>query len=259
MIIEKIKTFTVDEDLNKKIQNNIEGWFPILENYIFDFLLNMQNNYQISGNLCEIGIWHGKSLMKLIEYNKNNIVYGFDYKLKTDIINNHIKDLFPKINFDNIKLYKDVSQNIANYNLSNVRFCHIDGAHSGDLVYIDIINANGYMDDKGILILDDFDKEYIGIIQAYYKAYFTNNTKFVPILMTDRKLYLCTVKYYNLYYNFIKNNFIQFVKNYNINNISYIIEIKNTCITNIFRITTHLDTVFNHPFDGIISLYEKNN
>lgn len=238
-------------DISKVNNDNIykiDGWFYQPDICIFDFLLSLQNNLNIDGNLLEIGVWKGRSLFKILNYCKNNeILFGLDAFLKKEEIESQYKNFN---NTNKIKLICDSSNNIINYKeINNIRFCHIDGGHNGLTVYNDIINANNYTNDKAIIILDDFSKEYISIMQAYYKAYFTNQINFVPIIYTPAKLYLCHKNSYQLYYEQIKNNIVNFINNYNDNhNIKQITSYKDTNITDMFRITDYYG--FLADFDG---------
>lgn len=217
--------------------DKIDGWFFGQDICIFDFLLLMQNKLNITGNLLEIGVFEGKSLFEIAKYCKNNeTLFGLDLFIRHDIINEHSKNFK---NANQIKLIEDSSLNIKNYSeINNIRFCHIDGCHEGETVYEDIINANNYSKDETILVLDDFAKDYIGIIQAYYKAYFTNKTNFIPFLHTYRKSYFCQKTYYPIYYEYVKNNLKSFINNYNTaHDIKSIIEHKKTNISDILYLT----------------------
>lgn len=223
-------------EINKKI-NNIAGWFSNSDQYIFDFLLNMQNQLNINGNLLEIGIWERKSLFKILNYCKpNETMFGLDNVVKYKEIHTHYNDFK---NIEQLNLIQDNSYNIKNYKeINNIRFCHIDGDHTGTVAYNDIINANNYTKDDTILVLDDFQPYFIGVMQAYYKAYFTKKTKFVPFIMSNQKLYLCTLAYYQTYYNYTKNNIISFINNFNETcDIKFIFNTTNNNITNTIMVS----------------------
>lgn len=249
------------EDYNKdynKINNNIykiEGWFYPPDICIFDFLLSTQNKLNINGNLLEIGLWKGRSLFKILDYCKNNeILFGLDVGLKKQEIESQYKNFN---NINRLKLICDFSDNISNYKeINNIRFCHIDGSHKGLIVYNDIINANNYTNDKTILVLDDFTKDYISVLQAYYKAYFNNQTNFVPIIYTPAKMYLCNKNSYQLYYEEIKHNIVDFINSYNCDHeIKQITEHKNTNITDMFQIITAYYDFFDRTCENKYTLH----
>ena len=228
-----------NEEISKFNDNldKINGWFFVEDICVFDFLLLMQNKLNITGNLLEIGVFEGKSLFEIAKYCKNNeTLFGLDICIKQNIIENYSKNFK---NTNQIKLIQDSSLNIKNHSeINNIRFCHIDGCHEGEIVYEDIINANNYSKDETILVLDDFAKDYIGIMQAYYKAYFTNKTNFIPFLHTSRKSYFCQKTYYPIYYEYIKNNLKTFINNYNnIYDVKTVIEHKKTNISDVLYLT----------------------
>lgn len=225
-------------EVNKKI-DNVNGWYFRSDMCAFDFLLTLQENLKINGNLVEIGIWEGKSLFKILDYCKNNeILYGIDYELKLDKIQEQYKNFN---NVNHLKLIEDTSLNIKNHHeINNVRFCHIDGCHKGIIAYNDIINTSFYTNDAAILVLDDFAKDYISIMQAYYKAHFMGQTEFIPILYTNRKCYLCKKNFYNIYYTQIKNNIVNFFNNYNDkHNIKHIIEHTETNVSDVLELSEY--------------------
>lgn len=222
--------------VNEKIEN-INGWFLKQDICLFDFFLLLQNIFNVNGNLLEIGIWEGKSLFKILNYCKNNeTLFGLDVKLKLSTLKSHYSNFD---NTDRLALIEDSSDNIIKHSeINNIRFCHIDGCHRGDIVYNDIVNVNHYSNDFTILILDDFAKDYIGVMQAYYKAYFLNKTNFVPLLFSNRKCYFCHKKQYLAYYNYIKNNLFNFIINNYKNNcdIRTVVEDTNTNINNMLYV-----------------------
>lgn len=220
-------------EFNKKL-NNVNGWFSASDQYLFDFLLIMQNQLNITGNLLEIGLWEGKSLFKILNYCRHNeILFGLDSNVKYDKLQSNYENFN---NISSLRLIQDFSHNIKKYkDINNIRFCHIDGDHTGAIAYNDIIGTSNYVNDDAILVLDDFHVYYIGVMQAYYKAYFTNKTKFVPFVMSNQKLYLCTRKNYYTYYNYVKSNIVPFLKNFDSaeTTIKFVFDTDNTNITNI--------------------------
>ena len=190
-----------DENYFDKIIE-IHGFLSKLDYFIIDFLLNYQKN--INGNYLEIGSLHGKTLALILKHCLNNEkVFSVDPGDYENIIRSNLKFL----NIDKLTYIKNTSDNILNYDIKDIKFCHIDGCHSFEVCYQDLCNTMKYMNDNGIIVLDDFViNEYNGIVAAFFKALYTNKISFVPLLTSDRKLYLCSKSIYDDLYNNIKSN-----------------------------------------------------
>ena len=59
MDIERTKTFI------SETHSAIEGWFFPLDQVAFTELLMMQSQLEVRGDLVEVGVYHGKSLVLL--------------------------------------------------------------------------------------------------------------------------------------------------------------------------------------------------
>ena len=73
MNIEKIQYFI------SEAHQSIDGWFFPLDQLIFFELASLQNRLNISGDMCEIGVWQGKSLtlLSLLKGGEERL-FGFD-------------------------------------------------------------------------------------------------------------------------------------------------------------------------------------
>lgn len=254
--LKKINILNLNFDSFKKNNiklNNIDGWFTDQDKCIFDFLLSLQNTTNITGNLLELGIWRGCSLFKILSHcNVNEILYGIDHGLQSDILN---KEKYNFNNYNQLQLIKAKSEDISKYQIKNIRFVHIDACHRGSAVYNDIINANIYTNNNAILILDDFAVDYLGVMQAYYKAYFNKETKFIPFLKTDRKLYLCTNDYYSYYYNNVLESIVNFINHYDLKNMFRFFYISyDNMINNILNLADDDEQIMFEP-DGNRLIY----
>ena len=83
-----------------------------------------------------------------------------------------------------------------------LKLLHIDGCHEHSAVLSDLMLFSNYMDDRGIIVLDDFqDQEYPGVNSAAFEFSLSNaNYKnWRVIAIADNKAYLCQKKYQELY------------------------------------------------------------
>ena len=86
--------------------------------------------------------------------------------------------------------------------LKPLKLLHIDGCHEHSAVLSDLMLFSNYMDDRGIIVLDDFqDQEYPGVNSAAFEFSLSNaNYKnWRVIAIADNKAYLCQKKYQEFY------------------------------------------------------------
>ena len=114
--------------------SKIEGWFFPNDMILFIRLLLLQFQTGITGDLCEVGVYRGKSLalMSLLR-SENERALGFDLFVDDD---EHvcIDNLKKFGDFEKIELYKGLTSEISNSMLekhisSPLRFLHIDAGH----------------------------------------------------------------------------------------------------------------------------------
>lgn len=209
-----------NNEINKKL-NNINGWFHPIDVTCFDiFLSNIENK---PGDLCEFGVWEGKSLSKLIQYSNNNLVYAVDHIIneKGSIIIDNVKKLFPDYNLNNLNLLNINTSIIDSFNYSTYfknkfKFLHLDSAHQSTYCYQELQLIHYVMQSDGLIVVDDiFDKVYPGKTEALFK-FLHEQADIILFLISDRKAYLCDRKSYD-YYTSLMPNIITAVKELNNN------------------------------------------
>ena len=192
MDIKKIEEFISES------QSKIEGWFFPNDMILFANLLALQLDTGISGDLCEVGVYRGKSLalMSLVKSNKQRVL-GFDLFEGND--QNICVDNLKKFgDFDNVELFKGLTSDLSNLTLekhmpSPVRFLHIDAGHEYHEVLEQLEIFSPFVSRTGIIVMDDFqDRDFPGVSGATFdfceKFY---PRRFVPFLAGGNKMYLC--------------------------------------------------------------------
>jgi hypothetical protein len=72
---------------------------------------------------------------------------------------------------------------------------HIDGLHTENATYNDLLNAKIHLQDGGVIVCDDFCQPiFPGVAMGYSK--FILNYDFVPFLCTGSKAYICETKHH---------------------------------------------------------------
>ena len=193
-------------ETSKKLEK-IEGWFLPGAQLIFDFLLAYQHNKAQLGNLFEIGVWHGKSASLMAKYLRDKEQFFLiDHEFKKDKIEESIRlvrgDIpsmmqYLPIKSNTIETLKGI-QNIY----KQVRFMHIDGEHSGEMVYQDMETAHKLLSNDGVLVMDDFfNPAFPQVTEAVYRYLHDQPYHFKMFICGYRKAFLCRVRNYQTYYS----------------------------------------------------------
>tara|TARA_X000001036_G_C20525903_1_gene744124 strand:- start:98 stop:919 length:822 start_codon:yes stop_codon:yes gene_type:complete len=189
------------EKINKFINENhqqIEGWFFPLDHIAFFELCNLQLHWGIKGDVCEVGVYRGKSfvLLSLLRAQTERLI-GFDL----------FQDDHQQSAEYNIDKYGDSSlvsfvacatSEIARDELNSimpspVRFLHIDAGHEYHEVFEQLELFSPYLGDHALVAMDDYqDREFPGIEAAVLDfAERDRPRRFVPFLAGANKIYLC--------------------------------------------------------------------
>lgn len=197
---ERIKHFISDS--HKKI----DGWFFPFDQVAFFELFSMQNQKGIQGDVAEVGVYKGKSLVFLsLLKSEGEQLYGFDL----------FEQDFLKITEDNLRDYgstkgvllrKGLTSDLAPADLdsiisSPVRFLHIDAGHEYHEVLEQLQLFSPYVAENGIIAMDDYqDREFPGIEAAVLDfAERDRPLRFVPFLAGGNKMFLCPSTLSNLF------------------------------------------------------------
>ena len=193
-------------DINEKI-DTIEGNFEVIDRYIFDWILNLQNEENTYGHLVEFGVHKGKSLCKLAQYQKGaEHVLGLDLYLsqegaKSNVLNSLKKtstiqlaliDLFPiqSIYFQDFKFTNEKGVHV-NY-FKKTRFLHINSICNGTETYSNLELADKLLDNNGILAINNWNNPlYPDVIDAFYRYIAVHPNSFKIIMTSDNKMYAC--------------------------------------------------------------------
>ena len=154
----KIKYF---KKLNKKILKNKK----ISNDY---FSMNAYNFYKsifdlkITFNYLEIGSYEGNSAMFVARnfpkarvncvdnWHSTEDYHGQDFNIVEENFDYNVS------NFKNIKKYKNNSDEFFEKNLQKFDVIYVDGYHKNNQVYKDCKNSWRFLNNKGVLICDDY-------------------------------------------------------------------------------------------------------
>lgn len=191
---------------------SIEGWFFPLDQYVFLELFVMHSSMNMQGDVCEIGVYKGKSLTLLsILKGEHERLFGFDLFAGED-------EEITQANLNkygvnsNVSLVKGLTNDLTPRSLDQlvsqpVRFLHIDAGHEYHEVLEQLETFTPYLSDTGIIAMDDYqDREFPGIEAATLDfASKDRPRRFVPFLASANKMFLCAPAFAAVFQKFLIN------------------------------------------------------
>jgi hypothetical protein len=137
----------------------IPGWFGFHSYALWRCLLDFQAA-DVRGDLFEIGVWRGRSASVLASYCRNDeTLYLCDLKVDAD----SVRTAFESVGATGRKLAPisvPSSELAGHLDLrsmhKSVRWMHIDGEHTGSVVYGELELANQIVQADGLVVIDDF-------------------------------------------------------------------------------------------------------
>jgi hypothetical protein len=173
----------------------IEGFLSQTNYVIWRSFFEFQDSTGIAGNCFEIGTWKGRSAAAILLHKrmgeklilcdisleqfgvlKNLAARGFD-----------VSDIITSVNSS---LDLDQSE-FAGFE-NTIRWFHIDGDHSAEITYNDVVLAERFLSRRGILVIDDFfNPRYVSVVWAVFSFLRNNPFALKLLLVGDNKAYLC--------------------------------------------------------------------
>ena len=225
----------------KKEHKNVDGWLSEIAASIIVKLADIQNEKNIHGPVCEIGVHHGKLFILLHLLTQNDeLSVAWDLFEDRQVENVDasgsgnkaifIKNLTRhKCNLKKIRICTENSMNLTEEKIlqtcgGNVRLFSIDGGHTSDITYNDMLLAVKTIAQGGLIILDDyFNYMFPGVSEGVCKLIFEGKVKLYPVVIAGNKFIFTNEKEYATYYmdslmtfggnKFIKNKTMIFGEN----------------------------------------------
>ncbi|MFE4666285.1 class I SAM-dependent methyltransferase [Streptomyces sp. NPDC056716] len=185
--------------------DDVKGWFPPLDQLLFDWFLHRQEAGGLRGDLLEVGVFMGKSAIFLGRHRQEGERYTV-----CDLFGGDAPDGANRA--ESVKSYSSLSRRAFESNYlafhdelprvlqgpsslvpgevapASCRFVHIDGSHLYEHVHGDIGAARDVLLPDGIVVLDDFRSEHTpGVSVAAWEAVLSRGLH--PICLTTQKLY----------------------------------------------------------------------
>lgn len=157
-----------------KCMDQLEGWCSKEKaNILMDEILRTRPNI-----IVEIGVFGGKSLVPMafaLQYNNNGKIYGVDpWKESDSAAGMEGQNLEWWSSIDHLKILQGLQNKIQEFHLEsqvvliretsancqpipNINILHIDGNHSEEASYLDVIKWVPLVESGGLIIFDDIN------------------------------------------------------------------------------------------------------
>lgn len=189
---------------NKKIR----GWW---KDSLFELYeaINVVQKENITGNLCEIGIWYGRSLLPLYNLADTEITVGvdiFNRNQKQEVLNT-VNQCFGSL--DNLVIiegnsgHSSIKDSIKK--LDPFRIIYIDGGHSFEAASSDLCLAEETLTNGGLIIMDDYRNPNVGRTVTKAIQTFTKHTDYNVIFTSCHQAFICQSSVSQTYINAVKS------------------------------------------------------
>lgn len=181
---------------------SIPGWMHALDLDLFDRILGQQLSTGATGDMLEIGSFHGKSAIVLgYGLRADESLTVCDIFGDTSDVPLEGTDPYDGLTVDDFRdkyaKWHDRAPDIRAMPSSELeldrdyRFIHIDGGHAYEVVHDDIVLCAEHATPGGVIVLDDYRTSHTpGTSAAAWEAV-ANGTLF-PFLLSEAKLYAAT-------------------------------------------------------------------
>ncbi|MFQ3559363.1 class I SAM-dependent methyltransferase [Streptomyces gramineus] len=185
--------------------DDVPGWFPVLDQMLFDWFLDRQEGSGVGGDLLEVGVYMGKSAIFTGRHRRPGETYTV-----CDLFEGDAPDAANRA--ESTKSYARLTRQLFEENYlafhdelprvlqgpsslvhdevapDSCRFVHIDASHLYEHVHDDIGTARDLLLPDGIVVLDDFRSEHTpGVSIATWEAVL--NRGLSPLCISTQKLY----------------------------------------------------------------------
>jgi hypothetical protein len=199
----------------------VEGWIHVTTAAALAEALWIQERQGVLGDVAEIGIHHGKSFIALAlgmrggekgfaidlfekqHLNSDGSGYGNREKFLSNL-----NQFAPGTSVEIIaESSADIKGREEEYGLRQIRLFSIDGGHTADLTWNDLMIAESTIVPEGLCILDDvLNAEWTGVITGLFR-YLAGDPELVPFAMFPNKLFLCRRDWHEFYRDRLRESF----------------------------------------------------
>lgn len=194
---------------------SIDGWLVPHACRVFAILDTCQKQHGVEGNLFEIGVWQGKSVVPLAKLLRTNETLGacdiFD-DIGSDGQSNKMRRFRENIarclgEAPYLRIYPKSSRELTQEEVTpGCRLIHIDGGHDAYNVFEDLVLAETCLHEKGAIVMDDaYLSSWPSVTDGIYRFLYQKPRAMVPLLCGFKKLVLVRPGAVDLYRGALTN------------------------------------------------------
>ncbi len=194
--------------------SRVQGWLSKGAISLISAVGEIQSRMRLKGHVSEIGVHHGKLFVLLyLMLRKSEKAVAVDIfenaELNVDASGKGNKSVFlrnvKRFSGDTSRLkiihqsstqisHKDIIESVG----GTVRLFSVDGGHTAEITYYDLMTANNSLCEGGVIILDDyFSESWPEVSEGTNKFFYTNkNNRLTPFLIGGNKLLFTTGRSY---------------------------------------------------------------
>jgi hypothetical protein len=196
-----------------RVAHEVDGWLSNTTALVSHSLIRFQSEINIKGNICEIGIHHGRYFIALLTSttpDERGIAIDLFENQSENIDNSGCGDSRAFLEYverfsqtDKVIIIKDNSLRVTPESLlvdgRGIRFFSIDGGHTSRITTSDLFLAEKTILPEGIVALDDIlNPFWTGVISGYAE-YKKTGGRLTPFALVPNKLLLCNAEHIPLY------------------------------------------------------------
>ncbi len=185
--------------------DDVPGWFPAIDQWIFSWILERQGRLGTPGDLLELGVYLGKSAILTGRHLRDGELFTVCDLFDSDApdvanareMNASYKSL-TRVGFEENYLSfherlpeiieAPTSVVLAHVKAKSCRFVHVDASHLYEHVRGDLVAARTALGDQGVIVCDDYRSPHTpGVSAAVWQAVADDRLR--VICVTPQKLY----------------------------------------------------------------------
>lgn len=192
-----------------------EGWCNSNVIRLTSALSNIQEKHHIEGGAGEIGVHHGKYFiaLALLKYGKKSVAFDVFSSQNLNVDRSGRGDLevftsnlteYGCLDFTTIVKQDSLRLNSARLHEINnmvgpLSMFSVDGSHTVEHTYNDILVAESLLGAGGLMFIDDYlNPNWPGVLEAVGRYFSYHSYKFVPLCFAFSKLVLVDYSYYDV-------------------------------------------------------------
>jgi hypothetical protein len=192
---------------------NIRGWLWPAAAHLLAWLDEIQKRAAISGDIFEIGCFHGRSavLLAAMLADRERLGVCDPFALHDPTFPAYLDDFRANMTAlhgpcPNLDVHPITSQLLTPAHTGrNVRLFHVDGGHDAETVLVDLDSAAAATRDDGLVVMDDaLNFAWPGVTEAVVR-YLDRTAAFAPLLLAFNKLVMCRPAWHAHYQAWLRN------------------------------------------------------